>query len=138
MQFQKYKNTLFAFSKMAKKSIFAPEKSPKIAFLVVLNFFLVQELIFCHFWKCKKCVFVLLKLHCFPNFRALWITIFKIYLVILWWWCWFFIIHGDGLYVIWKTTLSLSVRKCSKHMIFQKIVVWKTEILVWNEAGLNF
>ena len=39
--------------KNGKKSIFAPEKSPKIAFLVVLNFFLVQKLIFCHFWKCK-------------------------------------------------------------------------------------
>ena len=31
MQFQKYKNTLFAFSKMAKKNpIFAPEKSLKL------------------------------------------------------------------------------------------------------------
>ena len=50
VQFQKYKNTFFAISKMAKKSIFAPEKSfklpkilfflnPKIAFLVILNFF---------------------------------------------------------------------------------------------------
>ena len=48
VQFQKYKNTLFAF-KNGKKSIFAPEKSPKIVFLVVLNFFLVQKLIFCHF-----------------------------------------------------------------------------------------
>ena len=34
---QKYKNTFFAISKMSKKSIFAPEKSPKIAFLVVLT-----------------------------------------------------------------------------------------------------
>ena len=35
--------------KNGKKSIFGPEKSLKIAFLVVLNFFLVQKLIFCHF-----------------------------------------------------------------------------------------
>ena len=39
--------------------------SPKIAFLVVLNFFLVQKWIFCHFWNSKKCVYVLLKLHFF-------------------------------------------------------------------------
>ena len=35
VQFQKCKKTLFAFSKMAKKSIFAPEKSlelPKMKF----------------------------------------------------------------------------------------------------------
>ena len=35
VHFQKCKKTLFALSKMAKKSIFAPEKSPKDAFLVV-------------------------------------------------------------------------------------------------------
>ena len=47
-------------------------KSFKIAILVVLNFFLAQKLIFfCHFWNCKKCVFALLKLHFFSNFRAL-------------------------------------------------------------------
>ena len=32
-----------------QKINFSTEKSPKIAFLVVLNFFLVQKLIFCHF-----------------------------------------------------------------------------------------
>ena len=31
-----------------KKSIFAPENSQKIAFLVVLKFFIVQKLIFGH------------------------------------------------------------------------------------------
>ena len=36
----------FCYFKNGKKSIFAPEKSPKIAFL---NFFLVQKFIFCHF-----------------------------------------------------------------------------------------
>ena len=41
--------TLFCYFKNGKKSIFAPEESPKIAFLVFLNFFLVQKLIFCHF-----------------------------------------------------------------------------------------
>ena len=49
VKFQKYKNTFLHFQKWKKKSIFAPEKSPKVAFLVVLNFFLVQKLIFCHF-----------------------------------------------------------------------------------------
>ena len=34
----------------------------------------MQKLIFCHFWNSKKCVFVLLKVHFFSNFRALWIT----------------------------------------------------------------
>ena len=60
VQFQNCKKALFEFSKMAKKSIYAPEKSlnlPKNAifglkkkgFLVVLNFFLMQKLIFYHF-----------------------------------------------------------------------------------------
>ena len=66
VQFQKYKNILFAFSKMAKKINFCtPEESPKIAFLVGFNFFLVQKLIFCPFWNGKECVFVLLQLHFF-------------------------------------------------------------------------
>ena len=45
----KVQKHIFCYFKNGKKSIFAPEKSPKIAFLVVLNFFLVQKLIFCHF-----------------------------------------------------------------------------------------
>ena len=67
VQFQKYKNTFFAISKMAKNQFFAPEKSlklPKIQFSDY--FFLVQKLIFCNL-----CVFVLFKLHLFSNFRAL-------------------------------------------------------------------
>ena len=39
---------------------FCSRKKFKISFLVVLNFFVVQN-----FWNCKKCVFVLLKLHIF-------------------------------------------------------------------------
>ena len=35
--------TLFCYFKNGKKSIYAPEKSPKMVFLVVLNFFLVQK-----------------------------------------------------------------------------------------------
>ena len=30
----------------------------EIAFLAVLNFFLVPKMIFGHFWKCKKCMLV--------------------------------------------------------------------------------
>ena len=37
------KITFFAISKMAKKTNFAPEKSSKIPFLVVLNFFLCKN-----------------------------------------------------------------------------------------------
>ena len=69
--FSKVQKHIICIFKNGKKSIFAPEKSPKIAFLVVLKFFHVQKLIFCHFWNCKKCVVVLLKLHFFSNFRAL-------------------------------------------------------------------
>lgn len=47
--FKSTKTHYLHFQNGKKKSIFAPEKSPKIAFLVVLNFFLVQKLIFCHF-----------------------------------------------------------------------------------------
>ena len=45
----KVQKHFFCYFKNGKKSIFAPEKSPKIVFLVFLNFFLVQKLIFCHF-----------------------------------------------------------------------------------------
>ena len=45
----KVQKHIFCHFKNGKKSIFVPENSPKIAFLVVLNFFLVQKLIFCHF-----------------------------------------------------------------------------------------
>ena len=46
-------------------------KSFKIAFLVVLNFFLVQKIDFWPFLKLLKMFFALLKLHFFSNFRAL-------------------------------------------------------------------
>ena len=45
----KVQKHIICIFKNGKKSIFAPEKIPKIAFLVVLNFFLEQKLIFCHF-----------------------------------------------------------------------------------------
>ena len=46
-------------------------KSWKIPKMQFSDFFLVQKLIFCHIWNCKKCVFVLLILHFFSNFIAL-------------------------------------------------------------------
>ncbi len=71
VQFQKCKKALFAFSKMAKNQ-FLHQKKVKIAFLVVLSFFLVQKNDFFVIFEIeKKCVFVLLKLHFFSNFRAL-------------------------------------------------------------------
>ena len=45
----KVQKSIICIFKNGKKSIFAPEKSPKIAFLLVLNFFLLLKLIFCHF-----------------------------------------------------------------------------------------
>ena len=45
----KVQKSIICIYKNGKKSIFASEKSPKMAFLVVLNFFLVPKLIFCHF-----------------------------------------------------------------------------------------
>ena len=76
VQFQKYKNSFFAISKMAKKSIFAPEKtlklpkilffSPEIVFLVILNFFLVQKLFFANFENANNVSFALLKFPFFP------------------------------------------------------------------------
>ena len=48
LTFSKAQKHIFCYFKNGKKSIFVPEKSPKIAFLVVLNFFLVQKFIFCH------------------------------------------------------------------------------------------
>ena len=67
----KVQKHIFCNFKKVQKSIFAPEKSPKIPFLLGLNFFLVQKFIFCHFWNCKKWIFELLKLQFFSNFRAL-------------------------------------------------------------------
>ena len=64
--FQKWQKINFCWRKKFKNTknpVFF--FSPKIAFLVVLNFVLVQKMIFCHFWNSKKCVFVLLKLHFF-------------------------------------------------------------------------
>ena len=52
---QKYIICIF---KNGKKSIFALEKSPKIAFLVVLNFFLVQKIDFLPLLRLQKCVLV--------------------------------------------------------------------------------
>ena len=59
VQFQKYKKALFAILKMAKNQFLHQKKfkttknpgffNPKIEFLVVLNFYLTQKLIFCHF-----------------------------------------------------------------------------------------
>ena len=62
--FKSAKKHYLHFQKWQKIN-FCTRKKFKIAFLVVLNFFVVQKLIFCHFWNCKKCVFVLLKLHFF-------------------------------------------------------------------------
>ena len=47
----KVQKKLFCYFKNGKKSIFAPEKSPKKAFLIFLNCFLVQKLIFLPFLK---------------------------------------------------------------------------------------
>ena len=63
--FKSAKTHLLLFQKWQKIN-FCTRKKIKIAFLVVLNFFEVQKLIFCHFWNCKKCVFLLLNLHFFP------------------------------------------------------------------------
>ena len=71
MQFQKYKNTFFVISNMAKKSIFAQEKSlklPKMQFsdwknriFGILNFFEMAKNVFLHFWNCT---FFLILEHC--------------------------------------------------------------------------
>ena len=68
LNFQKWNGKKINFCtrkkfKTSKNAIFLTEKT---GFLGVLNFFLVQKLIFCNFWNCKKCVFVFLKLHFFP------------------------------------------------------------------------
>ena len=53
---------------MAKNQLLHQKKSPKITFLVVLNFFLVQKLIFfAIFWNSKKVFFYFWKLHFFLN-----------------------------------------------------------------------
>ena len=67
---KKCKNNTTCVFKNGKKSIFASEKSPKLAFLIVLNFFLVKKLIFCHFWNSKKCVFCTFEIAHFSKFRA--------------------------------------------------------------------
>ncbi len=54
--------------KNGKNSIFAPEKSPKIAFLIVLNFFLVQKLIFLPFLKLLKMCFYTFEIALFFQF----------------------------------------------------------------------
>ena len=52
VQLKKYKK-YFCTRKKFKTPKFLFFFSPKIAFLVLLNFFRVQKLIFCLFWKCK-------------------------------------------------------------------------------------
>ena len=47
----KLQKHIICIFKNGKKSIFAPEKSPKIAILVVLNFFVVQKFDFLPFLK---------------------------------------------------------------------------------------
>ena len=63
LHFQKWQKIHFCTRKKfktTKNAIFGLKKNP--GFLVVLNFFLVQKLNFCYFWKC---FFALLKLHFF-------------------------------------------------------------------------
>ena len=84
MQFQKYKNSVFAFSIMAKNQFLHKKKNLKLPKMQFSDFFVVQKLIFCHFWKCKERVFVLLKLHFFSNFRALCCTMKKIMIFKKW------------------------------------------------------
>ena len=50
--FKSAKNIICIF-KNGKKSIFTPEKSLWLPKMQFSDFFLVQKLIFCHFWKCK-------------------------------------------------------------------------------------
>ena len=62
----KVQKHIFYHFKNGKKSIFCTSKKFKTTKNAILNFFLVQKLISCHFWNYEKCVFVLLKLHFFP------------------------------------------------------------------------
>ena len=52
----KVRKHIFHNLKNCKKSIFAPEKSPKIVFLGVLNFFAYAkiDIFFCHFEMAKN------------------------------------------------------------------------------------
>ena len=55
-------------------------------------------MILCHFWNCKKCVFVLLKLHLFSNFRALCHTrMVKIFIFFIFLWGWSLLTTFRGL-----------------------------------------
>ena len=49
----KVQKHIICIFKNGKKSIFAPEKSLKLAKMQFSDFFLMQKLIFCHFCKCK-------------------------------------------------------------------------------------
>ena len=62
----KVQKHIFYHFKNVQKSIFWTKKKLKTTKNAILNFFLVQKLIYCHFWNSEKCVFVLLKLHFFP------------------------------------------------------------------------
>ena len=63
--FKSTKAHFLLFQKWQKKIIFAQEKGLKLPKMQFWDFFLMQKLIFCHFWNSKKCIFVLLKLHFF-------------------------------------------------------------------------
>ena len=52
----KVQKRIFYNFKNGKKSFFGTRKKLKTTKNAILNFFLVQKLIFCHFWNCKKCV----------------------------------------------------------------------------------
>ena len=79
MQFQKNKKTFFAISKMAKNQ-FLHIKKPLTTKNAIFGLFSGAKIdFFYHFWNCKKCVFVLLKLHFFPILEhcELWLVNFK-------------------------------------------------------------
>ena len=85
MQFKKWKKNIICIFKnlflhqkkfnTTKNAIFGLKKKPE--FLVVLNFFLVQKLIFCHFEMAKMC-FYTFEIALFSNFRALCLECFGI------------------------------------------------------------
>ena len=69
--FKSTKTHFFNFTNGKKKIIFCTRKKFKIAFLVLLNFFLVQKLIFLPFLKLQKMCFCTFKIALFSNFRAM-------------------------------------------------------------------
>ena len=65
------KNIICIFKNDKKNQFLHQKKSQKIAFCVVLNFFLVQKLIFLPFLKLQKMWFCTFEIALFSNFRAL-------------------------------------------------------------------